>query len=792
MKEQIGMPKNEDMVQEAKQITALLDELEELKQENAYLKREVLLYSSYIEIANGTIASISPDGEFHSITSNRVKLLGYTEDELSKPFSFKDSVHPDDYDNCLKYLKQAANSNEKQTGLEYRIRHKDGSWRWLTANTAPVFDDNGVMISIIAAAWDITDHKETEQQLIDINNKYRLLFDTMQEGVLIVDNDDVIQFINQSCCDIFGYTPEELIGKIGYEHLINTEDRELIIGKNQTRTKGLSDEYEARGTNTKGELIWLRISGAPLSDEDGNIIGSVGIMTDITESKALKEQLLASQKMEAIGKLAGGIAHDFNNLLSIIMGYCEELQEDLPEFSPFRVGVEEIIKAGSRAAGLTRQLLTFSRKQIVQPRILNLNELVGNLNNMLGRMIGEKIEIHASLDKSLASVKADPGQLELTVVNLAINARDAMPDGGILSIATSNVFTDKEYLRIHPEIKPGKYVQLSISDNGVGMDAQTLSRIFEPFFTTKEIGSGVGLGLPTVYGIVSQSDGYILVSSQPNKGSCFNILLPASFDVSPKTAPNGHDRAFLGKGEHILIVEDEKALLSYFSKLIKNLGYSVSASSDSLQALELIRKGLKPDLLITDVVMPKMNGKVLSEKVLELIPDQKLLFMSGFTDDPLVLHGVVDQGMPFIQKPFNSKEIAIQIRYLLDRSTPQKSAAKILMLDDEEGIRSLFERACGKRGHSFTGVALLSEALEALSQNQYDVLLVDMHLIGMDGINALTKIREAGISTPAIIFSGSVNLDESETVKSLGVIKAIEKSFDFLPVLQFIEDFVAN
>ncbi|MDD2227890.1 MAG: PAS domain S-box protein, partial [Candidatus Cloacimonetes bacterium] len=744
------------------------------------------------EIANGTIASISSEGEFLSITSNRVKLLGYSEDELEKHFSFKDAVHPDDYDNCVKYLKQAAITKEKQTGLEYRIRHKDGSWRWLTANTAPVFDHNGELISIIAVAWDITEHKETEQKLIDANNKYRLLFDTMQEGVIIVDNNDVIQFINQRCCDIFGYNPEELIGKIGYECLIFEEDRDLIINKNQTRTKRVSDEYEVRGTNTKGELIWLRISGAPLPDEDGKIIGSLGIMTDITESKALKEQLLASQKMEAIGKLAGGIAHDFNNILSIIMGYCEELQEDLPKNSHLREGVEEIVKAGTRAAGLTRQLLTFSRKQIVQPRILNLNELLGNLGNMLGRMIGEKIEIHTVLDASLAAVKADPGQLELIVVNLAINARDAMPSGGVLRIETSNVITSKDYLRIHPEIKPGKYVQLSISDNGVGMDKQTLSRIFEPFFTTKETGSGVGLGLPTVYGIVSQSDGYILVSSEPDKGSCFNILIPVSSETLTKTTPNGQNKGFLGKGEHILIVEDEKALLSYFSKLIKNLGYSVSSSSDSLQALELIRKGLKPDLLITDVVMPKMNGKILSEKVLELNPDQKLLFMSGFTDDPLVLHGVVDQGMPFIQKPFNSKDIAIQIRNLLDTPATQKRAVNIFMLDDEDGIRTLFERACTKRGHNFTGAAILSEALTAMSQTPFDILLVDMHLIGMDGFYALTKIRGAGITTPAIIFSGAVSQEDSAAMKALGVIKAIEKSFDNTPVLVFIEEFVSN
>lgn len=767
-------------------------QVEALQQTNSALMQEVMQLRSYLEIANGIILNIFPDGSFNSISANWLQYLGYDLTYPEQRLYLIDTVHPDDYETVINTILNVIRTGKKHFGLDYRSKDKDGTWRWFTANSAPMKDADGNINSVLAMVWDVTQEKEIELQLKNSNTKFRLLFETMREGVVIVDNDDIIQFINTRCCNIFGYKQDELIGKVGNQYLIHEDDRHEIVLKNLQRVQGLADEYELRGRKTNGDVIWLKINGAPLRDEKGKVIGSVGVMTDITESKYLKEQLLASQKMEAIGKLAGGIAHDFNNLLNIILGYSEELKDELPKDSPLLIGVSEIMKAGERASGLTRQLLTFSRMQIVRPKVLDINELLASISATLQRLIGDNIIIKTELSSVLPTIKIDPGQIELIIVNLAINAKDAMPKGGVFTIETSVVNVGKDYLLSRPDIKVGHYVQLKLSDTGCGMDNATLSRIFEPFFTTKGIGSGVGLGLSTVYGIVQQADGYIMVESEPDKGSCFTLLFPCSDEEVERTTPQGQDQHYLGKGEHILIVEDEKALLSYFAKLIKNLGYRVSSSSDSQEALEMVRKGLRPDLLITDVVMPGMNGKQLSDEVLMLVPDQKLLFMSGFTDDAIVQYDVFERGMPFIQKPFNSKEIAIQIRKVLDADKPQKLVANIFMLDDEDGIRRLFERSCKKREHNFSGAATLQEALEMLSKESYDILLVDMHLLGMDGVYALTKIREAGINTPAIIFSGAIRSDDRDALRHLGVIKTVEKSFDNTPVLVFIEDYLSG
>ncbi|PKN72431.1 MAG: hypothetical protein CVU50_07630 [Candidatus Cloacimonetes bacterium HGW-Cloacimonetes-3] len=786
----------DDLVQQnkllTKQVEILNAELQELKCEKEVLSAQVRQFRTYFEIVNGYIVTAALDGTFTYHASNWLKSLGYDVDDPNSKFIFAEAVHPDDFESCRLFLEKTFTTGSNQTGLKYRLRHKDGSWKWMSANSAPVFDRNGAVIQVLTVAWDITDFVETELMLKGSSAKLGLLFDTMREGVAIVDNDDIVQLVNKSCCDLFGFTAEDIIGKPGNEFIIAEEDRHLLIEKNIARTQGVSDEYEIKGQKMNGENIWLRISGAPLRDEDGIVIGSVGIITDITESKALREKLVASQKLEIIGKLAGGIAHDFNNLLTIILGYSEELNDGLPQDSPLRVSIAEVLKAGERASGLTRQLLSFSRMQITKPRVLDVNELLGNIEKLLHRLMGNTIEIKLTLDESLPPVKIDPSQIELIIVNLAVNAQEAMPQGGVLSIDTTALEVGKDLLPSRPDIKPGQYVKICLSDTGCGMDELVTSKMFDPFFTTKGIGTGIGLGLSTVYGIVNQADGCILVESELGKGTSISILLPASYEAVGRTSPQSHELCFLGKGEHILIVEDEKALLSYFAKLIKNLGYKVSSCSDSREALDLIRNGLRPDLMITDVIMPVMNGKQLADKVLELIPGQKVLFMSGFTNDAIVQHEVFEKGMPYIQKPFNSKDITVQIRSLLNDGKASKRSANILMLDDEEGIRKLFERSCLKRGHNFTGVELLSDALLALAEKQFDVMMIDMHLVGMNGVQALKSIREAGINTPAIVFTGAIRAEDSEALKPLGVIKTVEKSFDNEPILIYIEGLLSG
>ena len=388
----------------------------------------------------------------------------------------------------------------------------------------------------------------------------------------------------------------------------------------------------------------------------------------IEREQAKEEQLRQSQKMEAVGKLAGGIAHDFNNLLTAITGYSDLTLRDLDIDSPFYAKVTEIKKAGDRAASLTRQLLAFSRRQILQPKVLDLNLVIPDVEKMLRRLIGEDVVLRTVLDPALGQVKADPGQIEQILMNLCVNARDAMPNGGRLTIETGNVSLQQSYRNQQVSLRAGHYVMLSVSDNGCGMDAGVQARIFEPFFTTKEPGKGTGLGLSTVYGIVKQSEGTIWAYSEVGKGTTFKIYLPRVDEVTnvqdhsreSRLGPRGH--------ETVLVVEDEDIVRALCTEILEKYGYHVLAAAnghDGVRVCEEFTGAI--DLLITDVVMPGMSGRELAERLASVRPETCVLYMSGFTDDAIVRHGVLDDGVDFIQKPFSPNTLAIKVREVLDR-----------------------------------------------------------------------------------------------------------------------------
>jgi signal transduction histidine kinase/CheY-like chemotaxis protein len=380
-----------------------------------------------------------------------------------------------------------------------------------------------------------------------------------------------------------------------------------------------------------------------------------------------EEQLRQSQKMEAIGKLAGGVAHDFNNLLTAITGYSDLSLRRLEAGHPLRRNLEEIKKAGERAATLTRQLLAFSRKQMLQPKVLDLNAVIVDMFKLLQRLIGEDIDLLSSLNPSLGQVKADPGQLQQVLMNLCVNARDAMPQGGKLTIKTSNIYVDGEYAKRHVSVQPGEYVLLSISDTGCGMDARTQERVFEPFFTTKEQGKGTGLGLSTVYGIVKQSGGNIWVYSEVERGTSFKIYLPR-FDKPIETVVEKRTEEVSSRGsETVLLVEDEEMVRNMTSEALRESGYRVLEARDTNHALTLCQNFEEEiHLMLSDVVMPVMSGRVLAEAVAPLRPGMRVLYMSGYTDDHIVHHGVLEEGMNFIEKPFTADLLAKKVRDVLD------------------------------------------------------------------------------------------------------------------------------
>jgi len=501
------------------------------------------------------------------------------------------------------------------------------------------------------------------------------LYDQAPVGYCTVSDQDLLIEANLSVATLLGVARDALI-KQPISRFIFKEDQDIYyLFRKQPIRAGKTQACELRMVTIDGTAFWAHLQATVVQDE-GNAPVCHLVMTDITERKQaeterekLEEQLRASQKMEAIGNLAGGIAHDFNNLLSVILCCTDFAMAGVREDDRTRDELLEVKKAGERAVALTRQLLAFSRKQVLQPVVLDLNQITAGVEKMLRRILGEDIDYVQVLAPDLGAVRADPGQIEQVLMNLVVNARDAMPTGGKLTIETSNVDLDEEYAARHVAVKPGPYVRFTVSDTGCGMDTATQARIFEPFFTTKEKGKGTGLGLSTVYGIVAQSGGTIWVCSEPGQGTTFKIYLPREISAkmtvtatrlaAVQTPPTGT--------ETILVVEDEEAILNIAERILHEAGYTVltaASPDDALMACKA-QQG-KIHLLLTDVVMPQMGGRVLAETLVVARPGIKVLYMSGYTDDAIVHHGTLDPGTHFIAKPFSAADLTRKVRKVLD------------------------------------------------------------------------------------------------------------------------------
>jgi signal transduction histidine kinase/CheY-like chemotaxis protein len=426
--------------------------------------------------------------------------------------------------------------------------------------------------------------------------------------------------------------------------------------------------FETQFRRRDGTIIWVRDSGRAVRDDEGRVLSYEGSLEEITERRRLEEQLRQAQKMEAIGRLAGGVAHDFNNLLTAMMGYTGLVLETLSPNDPMRSDIEGIQKTAERASNLTRQLLAFARKQVIHPAVLNPNDLILNVDKMLRRLIGEDIELVTLPAPNLGQVKADPGQLEQVLLNLAVNARDAMPRGGKLTVETNNVTLDEDYASQHVDVPAGEYVLLSVSDTGIGMTEEVKTHLFEPFFTTKERGKGTGLGLATCFGIVKQSGGHIEAYSEVNRGTTFKIYLPRLKEaISP--VPGRAKSGDLPRGtETVLLVEDESAVRELASRMLRQQGYNVLEAANGEEALRVAGEyaGEEIHLLLTDVVMPRLGGTELADQLKVMRPDIKVLFTSGYTDNAIVHPSILESGMAFLPKPFSSQMLARKVREVLD------------------------------------------------------------------------------------------------------------------------------
>lgn len=498
--------------------------------------------------------------------------------------------------------------------------------------------------------------------------RFRMLVETAPTGIIIADAKGRIVDANPHATRMFGYKRDELVGK-AVEFLLpqalqaaHEKHRDSYTANPHARPMGLGMDLFARRKD--GTQFPVEISLGPLATQGETLVSAA--IVDISARKKMEDQLRLSQRMEAIGRLAGGVAHDFNNLLTVILGSCDTLAGELPPGHPALRKVETVRKAGASAADLTRQLLAFGRKQILQPQLVEPKAIVNGVASMLSRLIGENIKLKVSADPAAGFISADPGQLEQVLLNLAANARDAMPNGGSLSIEVGNAELDETYRKLHPPAVPGPYVMIGVTDTGCGMDRKTQSQIFDPFFTTKEFGKGTGLGLATVYGIVKQSGGYIWVYSELGRGTVFKVYLPRVERPAPRTALTDPDGVPQRGTETILVAEDSESLREIACEYLESIGYTVIEAGCGTEALQRSSEFQGTiHLLLTDVVMPEMNGRELADQIIQKRPGIKILFTSGYTDDAIVRHGVLEPGVSFVQKPYRPKALARKIREVL-------------------------------------------------------------------------------------------------------------------------------
>lgn len=645
------------------------------------------LFHLISENAADMIAVVDMDGKriFNSLSYERV--LGYSPEELQASSAFE-QIHPDDRERVKKAAEDARRSGIGKT-LEYRLHHKNGAWLVLESTSSVIRNAQGEPEKLVIVNRDVTERKRAEEALRRSESGFRSVVEDAPYGIFRANTEGRFLQVNPALRKMLGYeSQDELLGKdLAGGIFRHTGEYERLI-ELLTRADEIKD-VEMEWQRQDGTPITVRCSGRRTNDENGVPAYFEVFAEDVTEKRVLEKQLRMAQKMEAIGRLSGGIAHDFNNLLGVIIGYSRVLKKELGPDNPLSEHAFEVEKAGQRAASLTKQLLAFSRQQVLTPAIVNLNTLAADMEKMLPRLLGEDIEVSLSLNPELGNVKADQSQIEQVIMNLAVNARDAMPMGGKLKIQTANVTLDQTYTWNHPGSKAGNYVLLAVTDTGTGMDAATLAHIFEPFFTTKERGKGTGLGLATVYGIVKQSNGYIAVDSAPGKGASFQIYLPRHLGQPAAEEQKADSNEKLRGSESILLVEDAEPLRKLAQTFLTSAGFRVSSAENGEDALEVAARHAGTfDLLLTDVVMPGMNGRVLAEHLLPRQPGMKVLYMSGYTDSFIAGHGVLEPGTHLLHKPFTEEILIQKVREVLDGEKKRAPASNREPEFAESEIRS--------------------------------------------------------------------------------------------------------
>ena len=605
----------------------------------------------------------SLDGRLLDLNETCARMFGYAGRDEARAHTLQEALAGSA---GYERLKQRLLEQKSINNFELQLHRRDGQFLWVLA-TASLVEDATEAPVIEGTLLDITEWKHASEALQQSENRFRAMVENSTDAISLVDAQGKVLYSSHAISPIFGYSLEERKGKNIFE-LVHPED----VGETQPLFKKLlqspftSVSTQIRYRHKDGTWRWIEALGTNLLEEP-SVKAVVINYRDISERRQLQEQLFQAQKMEAVGRLAGGVAHDFNNLLTAILGYSDMVLEKLPRNSLLRRYTSEIKKAGERAASLTRQLLAFSRLQVMAPQVLDLNTVISDMEKMLRRVIREDVSLATVLEAAVGRIKADPSQIEQVVLNLAVNARDAMPHGGNLTLKTSGVTLEEGFTTQGIRVQPGDYVLLEVTDTGCGMDPETRARAFEPFFTTKEKGKGTGLGLSTVYGIVKQSGGYIWLHSESGRGTTFRIYLPR-VDEATGPAKSSEAAAKPHRGnETILLVEDEGSVRDLLRTVLRSKGYEILEAKNGEEALEVCMSWQKPiHLTLTDIVMPQMNGRELARRVAALHPETKVLYMTGYAGNKVGGMEVLEEDAQFIQKPFSAESLGDKIRSILD------------------------------------------------------------------------------------------------------------------------------
>ncbi len=750
-------------------VRGILVDMTERKQAEEMLRK----LSCAVEQSPVSVVITDTRGNIEYVNPKFTQLTGYALEEVlgENPRVLKSGLTPS---TAYQALWNTITSGGEWVG-EFHNRKKNGELYWEDASISPLTNIEGQITHFIGVKEDITERKRVEEALLESEARYRSLYSSMNEGVALHEilydqegnpSDYRILDVNPAYESIFGVKKEQVVGRVGSSLYASVPPPYLGIYEQVART-GHPFSFQ---TSVEKMNKSLRISAfCPAKGKFATVL------EDISERLQLESQLLQAQKLEMVGRLAGGIAHDFNNLLTVINCHSQLLAYQFDPHDPIRKDIEQIKKAGAQAAQLISQLLAFSRRQVLNPRVLDLNEVVGNMEKMLRRLISENIHLVTSLGARVGRVKADPTQLEQVIVNLVVNACDALPHGGRIAIETADLAIDAACAHQYLPLTPGDYIMMSVSDDGCGMDEETQARIFEPFFTTKEQGKGTGLGLSTVYGIVKQSGGHTGVSSAKGQGTTFKIYLPSVEEAVDERKDEPSEEYSVGGRETVLLVEDDANVRGLVQQILRNHGYTVLEAPDPAEALRIAHEQSNPlDLLLTDVVMPQMSGYQLADRLAAFRPEMRVLYMSGYTDEGVVHHRIQEPRVSFIQKPFSSETLLRKARRILD--APSR-LAPVLVVDDDSVIREILRRTLENAGFPVIEAQSGKEALARIEGKSIDLLITDLVMPDGEGLEIIRAMKRTFPRLKVIAISGAFGGSFLKAAELLGAHATLQKPF---------------